>query len=80
MLLRYLIKKNDYRSHLCVGQIALGLAGITALLGLTSLLDPYITPNFWLGFTKGIFFGISLASMIMSLILGVQALRLIRNA
>ncbi|MGB8951734.1 MAG: hypothetical protein WCC06_03600 [Candidatus Aminicenantales bacterium] len=74
MLFRKLLKDEDYRSHLGVGQTCLGIGVLGMVLGMSRILDYIISNESVLDFSKGLFVGLSSCLIVYSIILSIQSL------
>ena len=80
MLLRTLLKPEDYKSYFGVGLISLGIAALSMLLGTNRLLLALIRNSTWHDFLQGLFTGFSVGLIIFSIVLSAKGLVFLRRA
>ena len=75
MFLSRMVQKYDYWAYIGIGQICLGIGGLSLILGTSRILGTLISQPFWLDFLKGLFTGLSFSIFILSVFLSIKGLK-----
>ena len=74
MFLSKMLKPEDYKSYLGMGQVYLAVGVIGMFIGVSRLLDLVIRAESWLDFTKGLFVGLSSGVLALALVLSIKGM------
>lgn len=75
MILKRMLKNEDFQSFIAVAQMCLCIGCLGLLFATTRLLNFFVSGDFWLDFLKGLFTGFSISLFVVALVVNIQGIK-----